>query len=305
MDRLKSVFRNTFKHITRSGWLGLASVSVMTLAFLLSTIFAFLAYTSNLFLQSVEQEPQIYIFFEIGTEEDTIAEIQSNLESNDEIAYVDYTSEDQAKQEFYEAQKDVNELAAEAVSERNLPASLAIRLNTLENAEEVDELVNNLQEHNPEIKTVLYSKEIVENIREVFFWLRIGGGIILALSFIVIILFTLLTVEFRTHSRSQEIEIMQLVGGSLGYIRLPFILEGAFYGIIGAFISNLIITGLIALIYQQISNDELNYLRTMLGSLSWPELNIGHFLLAFFLIIFLSGLLGAVNSFIAIRRYIK
>jgi cell division transport system permease protein len=305
MDRIKSVFRNTFKHISRSGWLGLASISVMTLAFLLSTIFAFLAYTSNLFLQSVEQEPQIYIFFEIGTEEDKIHEIQNNLESNQEIAYVDYTSEEQAKQEFYEAQKDVNELAAEAVSERNLPASLAIRLNSLENAEEIDNLVNNLKEHNPEIKTVLYSKEIVENIREVFLWLRIGGGIILALSFIVIILFTLLTVEFRTHSRSKEIEIMQLVGGSLGYIRMPFILEGAIYGVVGAFISNLIITGLIAVVYHQINNDKLNYLRTMLGSLSWPELNIGHFLLAFFFIIFLSGLLGAVNSFIAIRRYIK
>jgi cell division transport system permease protein len=122
---------------------------------------------------------------------------------------------------------------------------------------------------------------------------------------LVIILFTLLTVEFRMHSRAEEIEIMQLVGGSLGYIRMPFVIEGGIYGFLGAMISNSMILGLILLIQRQLTTGELEYLQNIFGRLDWPQLGIPE-LAGIFLIIALIGLvIGAVNSYIAILRYIK
>jgi cell division transport system permease protein len=305
MEKLRNALRTTFKQIKRSGWLAWASVAVMCLATLVSTIFGFLAYTSNLFLQSVEQQPQIYIFFEVGTSEQNILNYKARWETIKGVSYIEYTSEDQAKQEFYNAQREINELAAEAVEQRKLPASLAIRLTSLDFAEDTSNLIAEAKNEDQDIKTILYSREIVDNIREVFGWLRIGGGVIMSLLLIVIVLFTLLTVEFRMHSRAKEIEIMQLVGGSLAYIRMPFILEGAIYGAIGALLSNSIIGGLMLLINHQINSGELNYLRELLGALSWPELNLQLLLGVCFAIILAATMLGAFNSFIAIRRYIK
>jgi cell division transport system permease protein len=277
----------------------------MTLAFLISSVFGLIGYASNLFLKSVEQEPQIYAFFEIGTKESKIMEIKDQWEDLPNVAFIEYTSEEQAKDEFYEAQKQINTLAAEAVQERQLPASLAIRLNSLDNAEEINDKISETQEENSEINTILYSSEIVDNIREVFFWARLGGGIVMLLLIIVLVLFTLLTIEFRMHSRAEEIGIMQLVGGSLFFIRLPFVLEGAIYGIIGALISNTIIGSLYAFLRYQLEHNELVYLKELLVRLTWPELNIPTIVALFSSTILIGALLGSFNSYVAIRRYIK
>jgi cell division transport system permease protein len=145
----------------------------------------------------------------------------------------------------------------------------------------------------------------VDNIREVFFWARLGGGIVMLLLIIVLVLFTLLTIEFRMHSRAEEIGIMQLVGGSLFFIRLPFVLEGAIYGIIGALISNTIIGSLYAFLRYQLEHNELVYLKELLVRLTWPELNIPTIVALFSSTILIGALLGSFNSYVAIRRYIK
>ncbi len=305
MDKLKSAITTTGKQIRRSGWLAWASISVMTLACLVSTIFGFLGLGSFLFLQNIESKPQIYVFFEVGTPESEITELKAAWLQINGVSFIDYTSEDAAKEEFLQSQINVNDLAADAVRERTLPASLAIRLYSLNFADEINQTLSDVETTNTNIKDIRYSREIVENIREVFGWLRIGGGIIMALLLIVIVLFTLLTVEFRMHSRSKEIEIMQLVGGSLGYIRLPFILEGAFYGLVGAVVSNLILIGLIVLVQYQLNTGQLDYIRELLGALAWPSLDLVNGLIIFVVITFIASLLGAINSFVAIRRYIR
>lgn len=305
MEKLSTAFSTSLKQIKRSGWLAWASIAVMTLAILVTSIFGFLAYVATLFLQNLEQKPQIYVVFEVGTPEEKIFELRNQFEQIQGIAYTEYTSEEQARDEFSRSQRQVNELAARAVEERRLPATLAVRLDTLTFAETVNEDLLAAKEKNAEINDILYSRDVVDNIREVFGWLRIGGGVIMAMLLIVIVLFTLLTVEFRMHSRSEEIEIMQLVGGSLGYIRMPFIFEGAIYGFLGALISNGIIVVLLVFIYNQWTSGKLNYIRGLLSSLEWPSLSVGTFAISFFIVLLIGTLVGGINSYIAIRRYIK
>jgi cell division transport system permease protein len=98
---------------------------------------------------------------------------------------------------------------------------------------------------------------------------------------------------------------MQLVGGSLWFIRAPFILEGAFYGFIGALISNTIIFGLGYFIFvANRASAEATYIITQLADLNWPALTEIHYILGFIGILILGMLIGAFNSLIAIRRYI-
>ncbi|MFW5702614.1 MAG: cell division protein FtsX [Candidatus Dojkabacteria bacterium] len=305
LENYTRAFRTALKQIKRSGWLALASVAVMTLAFFISSVFTILAYGSNLFLESVEREPQIYAFFEIGTSEENIRELQEEWESMPEVAYIEYTSEEQARDEFYEAQRDMNELAAEAVQDRSLPASLAVRVFDLNSADRVNDKIIQTKEDRSEISTVLYSKEIVDNIREIFSLVRIGGGTVMLLLLIVLVLFTLLTIAFRMHSRAEEIGIMQLVGGNLFFIRLPFVIEGSIYGIIGAFISNAIMAILLGLLQQQLQNNELEYLQELLVRIDWPEVSIPMVVLIFSGTLVSGAILGALNSYVAIHRYIK
>ncbi|MBN1331874.1 hypothetical protein JW978_03245 [Candidatus Dojkabacteria bacterium] len=302
----KRVLSNTAKQIKRSGWLAYTSMLVMTLAFLVISIFGFLAYTSNLFLKYIENKPHIYVFFNTGVEEDNITKLRNKWEENSNVDYIEYTSEAQAVQEFYDSQKNTNPLAAEAIKDRTLPASLAIRLNSVEDAAEIIDLVNTEQETNEDIFRVRYSEDTINNIKDVFGWLRFGGAFIMGLLLIVIFLFTFFTVEFRTFNRSEEIGIMQLVGGSLWFIRAPFVLEGTYYGIVGAFISNMIILFFSLIVYYTaMTSPTMVFLNNLFGQLAWPDASIMNITLIFLSTLVLGAILGTITSFIAILRYIK
>ncbi len=302
----KRVVSTTSKQIIRSGWLASTSVLVMTLAFLVTSIFLTLAYSSNLFLRFIENKPHIYVFFNTGTEEKEILALKDKWENLPNIDYIEYTSEKEAVAEFYESQKNTNPLAAEAIKDRELPASLALRLYSVEEAKNIIELVNTEKETNQNIFRVRYSEDTINNIRTVFKSLRVAGLAVMALFLVVIFLFTLFTVEFRTFNRSEEIGIMQLVGGSLWFIRMPFILEGGFYGFMGAFISNIILFGIAIFVYlTAMTSPTMVFLNNLFGQLDWPDASVINILGVFVINLVIGWILGSFTSLIAILRYIK
>lgn len=302
-------FGTTGKQIKRGGWLSLASITIMTLAVLVLSIFGSMAYVSQLFLKSLENSPHIYVFFKVDTSETEILDKKNEWEEQPNISFVEYTSEEQAKKDFSRHNElNNNPLIAKEVNDENrdLPSSLAIRLNNISEAQEIIDLVENERKTNESIYDIRYSRETINNIKEVVFWLRIGGGFIMLLLSVVVFFFTLLTVEFRTYSRAKEIEIMQLVGGSLWYIRLPFILEGGVYGILGAIISNFILMMVSTFVwYSQATTNTRGFLVRLFGDLDWPGFSVINISGLFFFIVFIGFILGSLNSLIAIRRYIK
>ncbi|MEI7579063.1 MAG: permease-like cell division protein FtsX [bacterium] len=303
---LKRIISQTAKQIKRSGWMSIASILVMSLAIFISTIFLFLAFVSNLFLQSIENEPHIYAFFKVGTQEETITNFKKEWEKSSEIQFIEYTSEEQAISEFKKAQEINNPQIAQNVRANVLPPSLSIRLYRINDADKIIEMIVGTQKDHKELTTVAFNKNTIDTIKSLFFWLRLGGGIIMGLLLLVIMTFTLLTIEFRTYSRAEEIGIMQLVGGSLWFIRAPFIFEGAFYGFLGSLISSSIIyllTYLVFVVNRQ--SGAVDFLYSFFGDLRWPAFHLPEFILLYFIILVVGTLIGTFNSFLAIKRYIN
>jgi len=293
---LKRSISQTLKQIKRSGWLAWASVVVMTLSLFIASVFTLIAYTSNLFLQSIENKPHIYVFFNAGTPEEKIKDLNDRLLSKEEIFNIEYTNESGALSEFRSVQERTNPQVAENIRENVLPPSLGIRLNSINDADEIIQFLEEEQTTNSDIFAVRFSKETIDTISSLFNALRVGGGVIMVLLLIVIFFFTLLTVEFRTFSRQEEIGIMQLVGGSIWFIRAPFILEGAIYGFVGAFVSTsiLYILGYLFFIVNS-ESAEVVFVRNFLGGLTWPNLQIEHFILIFFGLLLLGIIIGVAS----------
>lgn len=303
---LKRSFSQTSKQIKRSGWLAWASVLVMTLSLFIASVFTLIAYTSNLFLLSIENKPHIYVFFNPGTVEENIEKLNDRLLELPEIQSIEYTNEVGALSEFKSVQIRTNPQVADKIRENVLPVSLGIRLESISDAESIINLLEEEQKTNSDIFTVRFSQETIDTIRSLFHALRLGGSIIMGLLLIVIFFFTLLTVEFRTFSRQEEIGIMQLVGGSVWFIRAPFILEGAIYGMIGSFISTGLLFGMGYLIFDVYRDSrEVTFILNFLGGLQWPSLSTIHYVAGFAIMIALGAVIGAFNSIVAIKRYIK
>ena len=130
------------------------------------------------------------------------------------------------------------DLAAAAASLKSnpLPASYEVRLRTTDaqgGAEALAARVRNMSG----VADVRYDRRWIDRLLGLVRVVR-RGGIGLALLLIVASAVTMMSaVRLALFARRQEIEIMQLVGAPLAFIRGPFVMEGTLLGLGGAIVA--------------------------------------------------------------------
>lgn len=122
-----------------------------------------------------------------------------------------------------------------------------------------------------------------------------GIGLIVVLVLIAFI-FINNTIRLAILARRKEIAIMRLVGASNGFIRGPFLAEGALHAIIGA----LLAIGVIELI-------RLFALPRITAALPWLPINVDPvtFVLIYVTLLCAGLVIGLLGSVFAMRRYLK
>lgn len=309
---------NTWKQIRRSGWVAWSSIAVMILAFFVATIFGGMAFLANLYIRYIETRDNVLVFFEVGMDEGIIETLHEKWENLSEIKEIGFTSEDDAYESYLAETEKTKPIEYQLLlqdEQKKLPSSLDIRLNTLDDLNKirrilVDDINTELAEmeydpNEPPIHLEIDDQNL-EEFRDVFSFMRVGGFVVLSLLFVIIFFFTLMTVEYRTYNRMEEIGVMQLVGGSLWYIRAPYILEGGFYGAMGALFAGLTLGGiyLSAFVLSPDSNVSV-FIIKRLSILDLPYVTLPGMLLMLFVEVLIGFFLGVFSSYLAIRRYIK
>jgi cell division transport system permease protein len=318
MSTTKRIFGNTWKQIERSGWIAWSSIAVMAVAFLVGTVFAGLAVVLQYAIMSIETRDNVIVLFEVGTDQKVIDEFKAKWQMLPQIKEITFTTEEQAFINLFEDTKESNPTINAALSsqkEKKIDSSLDIKLRSLAEIEAVKQVIQ--QDINVRLSTLEYdpadapinllvADKTIERYKEAFLVIRFLMISMLSLLFVIIFFFILMTVEYRTYNRMEEIGVMQLVGGSLAYIRAPYILEGAYYGALGAAISTVTIA---VAGYFLIYYDRASAFAELIGDwtrgIELPELDLLSVGLLTLGLITFGALLGALISYVAIRRYIK
>jgi cell division transport system permease protein len=179
------------------------------------------------------------------------------------------------------------------VSSSILPASLEI------SAKEIRDLqiLADIAKKEPLVDEVVYQKDIVNTLIGWTSSLRSFGFILVGFLVFVSILIILMVIGMKIAVRREEIEILRLVGASRWYIRWPFILEGMYYGFLGAVFA----WGILYLL--------LIYFTPFLSSFltGIPLFPISFMLVLYLLLTMIGGgvLVGIIGSFLAVWRYLK
>lgn len=313
------ILNNTIKQVRRSGWVAWASVAVMTLAFFVATVFAGLAYLSNQYIKFIETRDNILVFFEVGVDPVLIDTLRSSWDRLPEVKNIGFTTEEEAYDLYLKATENTSPIEHKLLKEyqdKKLPSSLDIQLFSLNDLDKVVDVIVVDVEDALELLDYQSGEELpivprvddqtLDEYQVVFSYLRAGGTVILVMLFIIIFFFTLTTVEFRIYNRMEEIGVMQLVGGSLWYIRSPYILEGAFHGFMGALLSSIVIGGTVYAIFLTNAAPALKlFIFERIGVLNLPEISLATIAILIAAKLFIGFMLGAVSSYLAIRRYIK
>jgi len=307
--KFKNIYKSAINNIVRQKFVTIAQVSVIVLVFVVLDILVAALYSVNMFSSFLETRPNLNVYFALGTKEEDIMKIKSDIEATGKVASVKYTSELEAVTMFKNYYIDTPVLGS-SVQEGlagQLPASLDVRASRLDYLKDLDSMVEKVKSEQPElIDSISYKSEIQTRLNDILTIARIIAVIVVVFLIIVLFSITFLSIEFNIRNRAEEIKVMQLVGASKWTIRFPFVLEGVLLGLIGSLIATcfIIITFYILVVYKNTS-PTLGALYKFFSEIQFPDINLLVVLLFTIVQLFVGALVGGINHFLVVRRYLK
>ena len=293
---IRRYFRDAMKSVIRNFSLSLASISCIAITLIVVGISIVLSYNVENMTDSIKKDVTMVVFLKSDTTEDEVKDIQKKITNMGNIEEIKFKS----KKEYAEETKERDEVFSFIVDnwtdETNpLLDSFLIKVKEVEEIKNTASSIKKIDK----VELVNYGEDMVDQLITVFDVIRkVSIGAVVALILVTAFLIAN-TIKLAIFSRKTEIEIMRLVGASNISIKIPFIIEGSFIGILGSIIP------IILMIYGYTSL--YNYFD---GKLFGSSLAM---LIEPYQFIYLSSLLllgigivvGMFGSYSAVKKYLK
>ena len=292
---LRRHLRESFKSLSRNSWMTFASISAVTVTLLLVGVFAVIMMNLNKVATDLENDVEIRVLIDIMNDEEQTAKAEAELiaqiENLPEVAEVVYSPKEQ---ELDDLIKDFGDELS--LFEQNNPLHNVIYVKATEPqqtanvAKQIEKL-----DHTYE---VLYGEGKVEKL---FGFLNISRNIGLALIFGL--LFTAMflisnTIRITIIARKDEIEIMKLVGATNSFVRVPFVLEGMWIGLLGSIIPMIAVSVIYYNLYHTLApRIQGNLLELLPVTPLLYQVNA--------IIVGIGLLIGIWGSFMSVRKFLK
>lgn len=303
MSSLLYFFRESLTGFKRNLSTALGSIITIFLSLLIIGIFCICGVIINNVVTSVENQVSITAYVADDASEQDINAVEQYIQELPGVESVDFTTKDQALENFTNSMTSNPDIVAQLDGENPLPASIDVNLSE---AQSVSDIANRILENETFVKicdnpddpsdSLQYGQKTVDKLFSLTNAIRyIGIGLIVVLVLIAFI-FINNTIRLAILARRKEIAIMRLVGASNGFIRGPFLAEGALHAIIGA----LLAIGGIELI-------RIFALPRVTSALPWLPINVEPttFILIYVTLLCAGLVIGLLGSVFAMRRYLK
>jgi cell division transport system permease protein len=218
---------------------GLFRNVTMTIAMVLTTAISLaLLGAGGLILTQVDKMKDLFyyrlevsIFMKQDVTADQRDSLRKRLASDQLVANTVYENKEEAYSRFREQFKDSPELV-QNVRPDALPESFRVKLIDPTRYEEAAQRYAG----QPGVERVVDQRRILDRLFGILDTLRSGALVIALVQGFAALLLIGNTIQVAAYSRRREVSIMRLVGASNWYIQLPFILEAALAGLVGAVI---------------------------------------------------------------------
>jgi len=301
---IKRVAKAGFIGFWRNAYVSLASVFVITVALFVIGSTMFIDQLLTVSLKNLQAKVDINVYFVPNAPQTEIDAIKNAVAALPDVSSVTYTSREEALAIYRDRNKN-DEIAMQALAELDdnpLGANLAIQANQTSQYESISRFLEEKRDlaspQNPVIDDVNYNenREAIDTLTKIIATVEQTSFVVLLVLILAAIMITFNTIRLAIYTAKEEISIMRLVGASNMFIRGPFMLQGAMYGIIAGIISLLIFYP--AMIWLGPHTE------------AFFEFNIFSYFVSNFAYIFgvLLGsgiVLGLISSILAVARYLR
>ena len=283
--------RRAWQGFWRNAVMSLAATATMVFMLVLLAGFFVVLTGLNAGLEFVEQKVEIVADVKDTASTLAIQDVVARTAALPEVASVEYVNASEALRRFQERlRQQGREDLTTALDSNPLPGSIQVKLKDPKVFGNVVEFLR----ADSSVQRVKEVQNLVDRVLTVTNLLRTGGLIVLALVGVVVLFIIVNTIRLAVVARSEEIEIMRLVGASDAFIRWPFIFEGALVGLLGAAVT---------LVLLALGAGPLG--RVMTGFFEVLPLQLGALGRDLTLIVLITGVgLGVLGSWVSVRSYL-
>lgn len=288
---------NAGKSIARNFSLSMASITCTIITLILVSLGVLVSYNVNNITKDIEKELTIVVFMKKETTKEELNKTKDALSKIDNVADVKYTSKDDIKNNMASEYPSFSKMM-ESWTDVNNPFqdSYIISVKDVRDINETVTTIKNLDN----VDIVKYSESMVGELINIFDAIKTGTvclvvGLVLVTAFLINN-----TIKITIFSRRNEIDIMRLVGTSNTVIKLPFLFEGLFIGVLGAIIPILVTIFGYTYIYNAVSSLGTSNILSII-KLTSPELIVYKTSLFILIIGAVVGMFGSVK---AVRKYL-
>ena len=287
--------RQGFRNMFRNKWFTLASIATIAAClFLFGLFYAVILNFSNI-IKTAEEGVSVTVFFDEGTDENTMEVIGDEIEQRPEVDHVVFVSADEAWESFKE---DYLGEYADGFTENPLAESAHYEI-----------YLNDISMQ-PALVTYLENREGIRQVNksEVTATTLTGVNALVAYVSAAIILILLLvsiflisnTVTIGIAVRKEEINIMKYIGATDFFVRSPYVIECILIGFIGACIPLVVIYFLYNEVIKYIT-ERFSMLTQLLAFL--PVTDVFHYLVPVSIGVGVG--IGFLGSIITVRKHLR
>ncbi len=225
--------RDSFQSVFRNFSLSLASISCITITLLVVSISMILSVNVNNFATLVERDVTIVVFLDTDISAEDVKVVEQEIKRLDNIESISFQSKGEITEEMKNSSETFKAIMDEWTEDEN-----PLQDTYLVKVEDINKIASTARQIGQidGVDVIKYGEGMVEQLVTVFDVVRkICLGMVVALIIVTAFLISN-TIKITIFSRKREIEIMRLVGASNLNIKIPFIFEGLFLGMLGSII---------------------------------------------------------------------
>ncbi len=293
---------NTVEFLLSEGWQAAVRNGLVTLAAISNTAVALLI-LGGLVLVGINVEHMAALqaqaaVITVELEEDADrGEVEKILWGNPLVREVQFVSKEEALRRTAEsvglnAELLQTDIGSEPLFANPLPDSFIVKTTDPQDIPQVAREAGQI----PGVAMVRYAQQLTEKLLSLARGIRISGVVVGVLMAVATLMVISTTIRLTIYARRQEIRIMQLVGATNWFIRVPFIIEGVLDGLAGGAVAAAILLPIYTYVQDYVGQN-LQFVDLIYST---------EMLLIFGLGLVLCGVLfGAVGSLMGLHRYVR
>ncbi len=290
-------FRDSLKSVGRNFSLSIASITCIMITLIIVGVSILISYNIDNATKDLKEDLSIVVFVDNSADEFDMTNIETKIKGIDNVdtSNVVLKKKSEIKQEMMDSSETLKNIMENWDDNEN-PLQNVYIVKVID-AVKIDDTAKTIGEID-KITMAKYGEGMVGTLLMAFNAIERAAYVAVIALIVVTVFLIINTIKLTIFSRKREISIMRLVGASNISIKMPFVFEGMFLGLIGSIIPVIMLIYSYNWVYKNFHGKLLTDILDIIS----PSFVLFKTCL---IVVGIGTIVGMLGSGLAVRKYLK